>query len=143
NVHHKIRWTSTIVFSLVFWALTLLGGYWLWIHNYHTQLRKFWQLRLQFIWISMLVVVWLKKVTARDTRIAFLPVNSIRGILWPYDLKWEEEESRRRKIWWNGYCNILLGFSVLLFRIWLERGPMVAFRIYDPSRISGHILTIL
>jgi len=143
NVSAGRKWRSTIFYSLFFWALVGGAAFWLWQHSYYHQLNRYWQLRPQFIWISMLVLVWHKHITKKDTVQAFLPVNALRGVLWPYDLNLEDPEGQRRKIWWNGYCNLLLGFSVLLFRVWLERGLLHDFRYIDPYRISGHVLTIL
>lgn len=137
------KWEATIVYSLFFWFLTAGVSFWLWHGSFERQLSRFWQFKLQFVWVSMLVLVWQGQVTKKETMFAFNPMNGFRGVLWPYDFTWEEDTFRRRRIWWNGFFNIALGYSVLLFRIWLERGPLIDFRYSDPSRVSGHIFTIL
>jgi hypothetical protein len=138
----QMRWKSTVVYSALFWALMGLFSYWLSIY-YPKKLGPFWQLKLQFIWMSMLVLVWEKKITQQETLYAFNPMNGFRGVLWPYDFAWEEDQRRRIKVWWNGYCNFLLGYLVLLFRLWLEKDVLVSARQTETVRISGHILTIL
>jgi hypothetical protein len=138
----QVRWAPTIFYSLFFWALMGAAAYWIWLY-YPEKLNRFWQLKPQFIWLSTLILVWQKKITDSETMYAFNPMNGFRGVLWPYDFGWEEERQERQKIWWNGYCNILLGYLILLFRIWLEKGPLESFRNTETLRVSGHLLTIL
>lgn len=115
-------WIGVVAFSLVFWGVALGYNYLLLrVPGGIRIIGQFWSFRAQFLWVSVIILSFKKNLTDRDHWMLYIPLNSVRTMIWPEELSWVgDKDEIRRALWWNGAFNLLLGFSLMVARIQLD-----------------------
>lgn len=115
---------TVLIFSVAFWAYFINLFYFLnQEHEGYSAIIV--RLKLYLIWITFLTFAFNSKTKDQDLVFSFNPFNALRGVLWPHDFKKSEARKNEiRTLWWLGIMNLILGYTVLNVRLWLERSGL-------------------
>jgi hypothetical protein len=144
---NKYRWPGAFAYITI--CLLIFGGVTahLYYSQQHENLIRYWRLKTHFIWMSVLAIGLTQRSSPNEAIIALCPTNAMRGILWPLGSHISDDNQlRRRELWWLGFSNVFVGYSAIALRMGLQAYPFYRLKetyLRSPSRYILAILGII